>query len=160
MLISLYKEATKEFCQSLADELLSMNLSATLDQRISEYKAWLGSWRQDEYLQVVDRVRNCVRFHMRSSIYDRSVRDGDASDDLLIGYAVGERYIDFLYTEPYTHELSYIAETVPESVAAGQDKILWIINRSLKETNRFLELLRDSVREILKGNTYKKHIDI
>jgi hypothetical protein len=160
MLISLYKEATKEFCNSLADGLLSMNLSVALGQRISEYKAWLDNWRQDAYLQVVDRIRNCVRFHMRSSIYDTSVTDGNASDDLLIGYAVGERYIDFLYTEPYTHELSYIAEIVPESIAPGQDKILWILNRSLKEVNTFLALLRDSVREILKGNTYKKHVDM
>ncbi len=97
---------------------------------------------------------------MKASIYDNSIRDGNASEDLLIGYAIGERYIDFLYTEPYTHELSYIAEIVPEDIAAGQDKIIWILNRSLKETNTFLDLLRDALREILKGNTYKKHIDI
>jgi hypothetical protein len=160
VLISFYKEATKEFCHSLADGLLSMKLSAALHQRVSGYRAWLENWRQDEYLQVVDRIRNCVRFHMRASIYDSSIRDGNAREDLLIGYAIGDRYIDFLYTEPYTHELSYIAEIVPEGIAAGQDRIIWILNRSLKETNRFLDLLRDAVREILKGNTYQKHIDI
>jgi len=160
ILISLYKEATKEFCHSLADGLLNMNLSAAVSQRVLEYKAWLDNWKKDEYLRVVDRIRNCLSFHMSSSIYDKSVRDGDASEDLLIGYAIGGRYMDFLYMEPYTHELSYIAEIVPGSVAPGQDRIAWILNRSLEEVNRFLELLRDSVREILKGNTYTKHIDI
>ena len=157
-MISLYKESVKEFCHDLADGLLGMNLPAEIGQRISEYKAWLEDWKHDDYLLVVDRIRNCVRFHFRPSIYDKSVRDGK-SEDLLIGYAIGERYMDFLYTEPYTHELSYVAEIVPDGVAAGQDKIMWVIERSVTETERFLQLLRDAVREILRGNTYKEYID-
>jgi hypothetical protein len=160
VLISLCKEATKEFCHGLADGLLSMGLSTMVTQRISEYKEWLNKWKGDEYLRVVDRVRNDLRFHMRSSIYDRSIRDGEASEDLLIGYAIGEHYMDFLYTEPYPHEFSHIAEIVPDSVAAGKDKIAWILNRSTEETDRFLGMLRDALREILKGNTYKKRIDM
>jgi len=161
VLISLYKEAVKEFCHGrLADGLLSMGLSATVTRRISEYKVWLDNWKQDEYLRVVDRVRNDLRFHMRSSIYDKSVRDGEASEDLLIGYAIGERYMDFLYMEPYPHEFSHVAEIVPDSVAVGRDKIAWILNRSTEETDRFLGVLRDALREILKGNTYKKRVDI
>jgi hypothetical protein len=160
ILISLYKEAIKEFCHSLAGGLLSMNVSAAVSQRISEFKARLENWKQDEYLRVVDRIRNCLRFHLRSSIYDKSVRDGNASEDLLIGYAIGGRYTDFLYMEPYTHELSYIAETVPERIPTGQDRIQWTIDRSEKEIVAFLQLLRDSVREILKGNTYMKRVDV
>jgi hypothetical protein len=159
-LISLYKEAVKEFCHGLADGLLSMGLSATVTRRISEYKAWLDNWKQDEYLRVVDRVRNDLRFHMRSSIYDRSIRDGEASEDLLIGYAIGERYMDFLYMEPYPHEFSHIAEVVPDSIATGQDKIIWVLNRSTEETAKFLGVLRDALREMLKGNAYKKRIDV
>lgn len=160
MSISLYKEAVKEFCHGLADGLLTMGLSPTVTQEISEYKAWLDKWKDDDYLRVVDRVRNDLRFHMRSSIYDRSVRDGEVSEDLLIGYAIGERYMDFLYMEPYPHEFSHVAEIVPDSVAIGQDKIAWVLNRSTEETDRFLGVLRDALREIFKGNTYKKRVDM
>jgi hypothetical protein len=96
---------------------------------------------------------------MKSSIYGESIRDGSQDEDLLIGYAVGERYVDFLYMEPYTHELAYIAETVPDSGSVGKDKIAWVLDRSVRETGKLLNLLRDTVREILKGNTYKKSID-
>ena len=159
VLISFYKESIKEFCNSLADGLLDMNLTVAMKQRISEYKVWLDNWKQDEYLQVVDRIRNHLRFHMRSSIYDKSIQEGTCSEDMLIGYAIGERYMDFLYTVPYTYELSYIAEAVPDSIDPGKDKILWILNRSTEETDKFLKLLRDTVREILKGNTYKRHTE-
>ncbi len=158
--ISLYKEAVKKFCHGLADGLLTMGLSPTVTQEISEYKAWLDKWKDDDYLRVVDRVRNDLRFHMRSSIYDRSVRDGEVSEDLLIGYAIGERYMDLLYMEPYPHEFSHVAEIVPDSVAIGQDKIAWVLNRSTEETDRFLGVLRDALREILKGNTYKRRVDM
>ena len=156
-MISIYKESTKEFCNNLADGLLNMNLSEAVSRKVSEYKAWLDNWKQDEYLQVVDRIRNCLRFHMKSCIYDKYIKDGNQSEDLLVGIAVGERVMDFLFTEPYTSELSYIAEIVPDSV--GKDKIDWIHQRSLKETDKFVKLLRESVREIFKGNSYKKIID-
>ena len=156
-MISSYKESTKEFCNSLADGLLNMDLSEAVRQKISEYKAWLKNWKQDEYLQVVDRIRNCIRFHMDSRIYDKCIKDGNQSKDVLVGIAVGERVMDFIFTEPYTSELSYIAEIVPDS--AGEDKINWIQERSLEETNKFVKLLKETIREIFKGNAYKKIID-
>lgn len=159
-LISSYKESTKEFCNNLADGLLNMNLSEDVSRKVSEYKVWLEDWKKDEYLQVVDRIRNCLRFHMKSCIYDKYIKEGNKSGDILVGYAIGERYMDFLYTEPYTLELSYIAEIVPDSVSVGKDKIDWIIERSEQEANKFLRLLRETIREILKENIYKKNIDI
>ena len=156
-MISSYKESTKEFCNHLADGLLNMNLSEAVRQKVSEYKEWLENWKQDEYLQVVDRIRNCLRFHMESCIYDKYIKDGNQSEDLLVGIAVGERVMDFLFTEPYTSELSYIAEIVPDNV--GGDKIDWVLERSKQETNKFVKLLKETIREIFKGNAYKKIID-
>ena len=156
-MISSYKESTKEFCNNLADGLLNMDLSEPVRQKISQYKAWLGKWKQDEYLQVVDRIRNCLRYHMDSCIYDKCIKDGIQSEDVLIGIAVGERVMDFVFTEPYTSEFSYIAEIVPEN--AGEDKISWIQKRALEETNKFVKILRETTREILKNNAYKKNID-
>jgi hypothetical protein len=153
-LISFYKESAKEFCINLADGLLNMKLSEAVRQKVSEYKAWLENWRQDEYLQVVDRVRNCLRFHMKSCIYDECINDGNQSKDLLVGIYDGK----LVFTEPYTSELSYIAEIVPNSV--GKDKIDWIIERSIEETDKFAKLLMEIIREIFKGNSYKKIIDI
>jgi len=154
---SIYKELTKEFCNNLADDILNMNLSKDLSLKVSEYKAWLLNWKQDEYLQVVDRIRNDLRFHMKSSIYDKYIKDGDKSEDLLVGIAIGEQYKDFLYIEPYTFEISHIAEIVPAS--AGEDKIGWIKKRVGEETGKFIKLLREIIREIIKGNAYKKIID-
>jgi hypothetical protein len=134
-----------------------MNLSEAVRQKVSEYKEWLENWKQDEYLQVVDRIRNCLRFHMESCIYDKYIKDGNQSEDLLVGIAVGERVMDFLFTEPYTSELSYIAEIVPDNV--GGDKIDWVLERSKQETNKFVKLLKETIREIFKGNAYKKIID-
>lgn len=156
-MISSYKESTKEFCNNLADGLLNIDLSEPVRQKISQYKAWLGKWKQDEYLQVVDRIRNCLRYHMDSCIYDKCIKDGTQSEDVLIGIAVGERVMDFVFTEPYTSEFSYIAEIVPEN--AGEDKISWIQKRALEETNKFVKILRETTREILKNNAYKKNID-
>jgi hypothetical protein len=157
-MIGSYKESTKEFSNNLANGLLNMNLSETVRQKISQYKAWLENWKQDEYLQVVDRIRNDLRFHVKSSIYDKYIKDGDKSEDLLVGVAVGKRYKDFLYTEPYTFEFSHIAEIVPAS--AGRDKINWIQKKAAEETSKFIRLLREIIREIFKGNAYKKIIDI
>lgn len=157
-MISFYKESTKEFGRNLAKGLLNMNLSKSLSLKVSEYNAWLENWKQDEYLQVVHRIRNYLRFHMKSSIYDKYIKDGNKSEDLLVGVAIGEQYKDFLFTEPYSFEFSYIAEIVPDSV--GEDKINWIQKRSVEETSKFVKLLREIIREIFKGNTYKKIIDI
>lgn len=156
-MISFYKESTKEFCNNLSDDLLKMNLSKGLTLKISEYKAWLINWKQDEYLQVVDRIRNDLRFHVKSSIYDKYIKDGDKSEDLLIGISVGKQYKDFLYTEPYTFEFSHIAEIVP--VSSGEDKIGWIQKKAAEETSKFIRLLREIICEVLKGNIYKKVID-
>ena len=157
VMISFYKESTKEFCNNLADGLSNMASSKAVRQKILEYKDWLQNWTDDEYLKIVDRIRNSLRFHMKPCIYDKYIKDGNQSEDLLVGISVGERVMDFLFTEPYTSELSYIAEIVPDSVA--MDKIDWIQQRSLKETNKFVELLWESVGKILKGNSYEKIID-
>ncbi len=157
-MIAIYKESIKEFCNNLANGLLSMGLSEAVSQEISELKRWLDNWKQDEYLQVVDRIRNCLRFHLDPCIYDNYIKDGgDESKDLLVGVAVGERAEDFFFTEPYTFEFSYIAEIVP--AASDEEKIDWILDRSRKETRRFIKLLKKVVKEILKGNAYKKIID-
>ena len=113
---------------------------------------------EDEYLQVVDRIRNCLRFHIDRSIYEEYIKEGNESKDILVGVADGDRFMDFLYIEPYTFEFQYIAEIIPD--IAGQDKIGWIRERAGAETSRFVKLLRDIIREILKGNAYKKTIDI
>lgn len=153
-LISSYKESTKEFCNNLVDGLLKMSLSEAVKQNISEYKAWLENWKQDDYLQVVDRIRNRLRFHLDPCIYDECIKEGNQSEDLLVGYAVGERVMDFFFIEPYTPELAYIAEFVPSNIDG--DKIEWIQKRSVEETNRFVKLLKEILKEILKDNAYKK----
>jgi len=157
-MISFYKESTKEFGRNLVKGLLNMNLSESLNLEISQYKAWLDNWEQDEYLQVVHRIRNELRFHLGSSIYEKYIKEGNKSEDLLIGIATGEQYKDFLYTEPYTFELSHIAENVPDSIE--EDKINWIQKKAAEETSKFIRLLREIIREIIKGNAYKKIIDI
>ena len=158
VLISIYKESTKEFSNHLAPCLLEMNLSEDVKNNISEYTAWLSNWKEDEYLQVVDRIRNCLRFHMDRNIYKKYLNEGNESKDLLVGVADGDRYMDFLYTEPYTFEFQYIAEIVPD--IAGQNKIDWIHKRTGAETSRFVKLLRKIIYEMLKDNAYKKTIDI
>ena len=95
---------------------------------------------------------------MKSCIYDKYIKDGNESKDLLVGVADGEQVMDFVFTEPYTFEFQYIAEIVPDSV--GEDKINWIQERSVEETNKFVKLLRETIREILKDNIYKKNIEI
>ncbi|NIA07231.1 MAG: hypothetical protein GWP14_06285 [Actinobacteria bacterium] len=157
-MIGAYKESSKEFCNNLATGLLDMKLSEPVSQKITEYKAWLDNWKQDEYLQVVDRIRNCLRFHMDSRIYDKYITDGkNETKDRLIAVAFGDRAGDLLFTEPYTFEFSYIAEIVP--VAADEDKIDWILKRSVEEADRFVKLLKEVVQEVLKGNAYKKSIN-
>jgi len=158
VLISIYKESTKEFSNHLASCLLEMNLSEDVKNHISEYAAWPSNWKEDKYLQVVDRIRNCLRFHMDRSIYERYINEGNESKDLLVGVADGDRFMDFLYTEPYTFEFQYIAEIFPD--IAGQDKIDWIRERAGAETSRFVKLLREIIRELFKDNAYKKTIDI
>jgi len=158
VLISIYKESIKEFSNHLAAGLLEMNLSEDLKRNISEYTEWLSSWKENEYLQIVDRIRNCLRFHMKPCIYEKYIKDGNKSKDLLVGVADGDRFMDFLFTEPYTVEFSYIAEIVPD--IDGKDKIDWIQERAAEETIRFIKLLREIIREIFKDNSYKKIIDI
>ena len=160
-MISFYKESTKEFGRNLAEGLLNMNLSKSLSLKVSEYNAWLKNWKQDEYLQVVHRIRNDLRFHVGSSIYDKYIKDGNRSEDLLVGVVDGERYMDFIFTEPYTFEFAHISEIVPDSAGKDKiDKINWIQERSVEETSKFVKLLMEIIREIFKGNTYKKLIDI
>jgi hypothetical protein len=137
--------------------MISSYLSELVRQKISEYKVWLENWKQDEYLQVVDRIRNCLRFHMDSCIYDKCIKDGNQSEDVLIGVAVEEPVMDFIFTEPYTSEFSYIAEIVPDNIE--EDKIDWIRKRSGQEINKFVKLLKETIREIFKGNAYRKIID-
>jgi hypothetical protein len=68
--------------------------------------------------------------------------------------------MDSLFTEPYSAEFSYIAEIVPDSVSVGKDKIDWIIERSVEETDKFIKLLKEIISELIKDNAYKKIIDI
>ncbi len=84
ILVSIYKESTKEFSIHLAPALLEMNLSEGLKHHISEYRGWLSNWKLDEYLQVVDRIRNSLRFHMKPCIYDKYIKDGSQSTDILV----------------------------------------------------------------------------
>jgi hypothetical protein len=158
-MICSYKESTKEFSNDMAKDLLKMNLSAAVCREISEYSEWLtNNWRQDEFLKVVDRIRNCLRSHFKSCIYDNSIKEGNKSNDLMVGYAIGNRVMDFIFVEPYTYELKYVFEIVPDHV--GNNKMKWIQDRSVEEINKFVKILKDSVREIFKGNSYKKLIDL
>ncbi|OGL50118.1 MAG: hypothetical protein A3C43_03300 [Candidatus Schekmanbacteria bacterium RIFCSPHIGHO2_02_FULL_38_11] len=157
-LISIYKESIKEFDNHLATLLLDMNLSNDLKSRISQYTEWLSNWKKDEYLKVVDRIRNSLRFHLKPHIYKNYIKNGSESKDLLIGIADDKRYIDFLLTEPYTFEFLYIAEIVPD--IPEKHKIDWIQERAIEETSKFLNLLREIIRELLKGHSYKKEIEI
>jgi hypothetical protein len=157
-LIGIYKESIKEFDNNLATRLLNMNLSSDLNRRISEYTAWLSNWKNDDYLQVVDRIRNSLRFHLKPHIYNNYIKKGTECKDLLIGIADSDSYMDFLLTEPYSFEFSYIAEIVPD--IPGKNKIEWIQERTIDETSKFINLLRDIIRELLKDNSYKKNIEI
>ena len=157
-IMSSYKEATKEFGNNLANDMLEMDLSESLRGDISEYNSWLDTWETDPYLQVVDRVRNCLRFHFKTSIYDNSIKDGNQSEDLMIGYAIGDTYMDFMYTEPYSMELQYICESVPSEIGRGQESIDWIKEQSSAKIDKFLKMLRKVARELLKDNVYKKYI--
>jgi hypothetical protein len=120
----LQKLSTKEFSRNLVKGLLEMNLSKPLSLKVSKYNAWLENWKQDKYLQVVHRIRNDIRSHVESSIYDKYIKEGNDSEDHLVGVAIGEQHKDFLYTEPYTFEFEHIFEIVPAS--AGEDKMNWI----------------------------------
>lgn len=158
VLVSVYKESTKEFCNNIVAELNLLTLSDNLKCRISEYNDWFSTWREDAFLVVVDNIRNCLCFHLDQKIYRQYINEGSASNDLLFGVADGSRYIDTLYTEPSTVELNYIADLVPDTVE--QDKIDWVWDKTVEETSRFMVFIHDILREILKGNTYKKTIDI
>ena len=107
---------------------------------------------------MVDRIRNSLRFHLKPDIYKKYIKRGSESKDLLIGIADGNRYVDFLLTEPYTFEFSYIAEIVPD--IPEEKKIDWIQERAIEETSKFLHLLREIIRELLKDHSYKKEIEI
>lgn len=157
-IMSSYKEAIKEFDNKLAKELLGMDLSEELSSEISEYCEWLSTRETDPYLQAVDRARNCLRYHFKSKIYDECIKEGSQSEDLMIGYAIGDTYRDFMYTEPYSMELQYICGTVPSTVEKGQASIDWIRDRSETETKKFLGILRKVAYGLLKENVYKKNI--
>ena len=159
-IISFYKETTKEFSRNLVKGLLKMNLSEPLSLKITEYNTWLKNWKQDEYLQVVNRIRNDLRFHVGSSIYEKYIKEGNESEDLLVDVVIGEQHKDFLYTEPYTFEFEHIFEIVPVSAGStGEDKMDWIQKRTSEETSKFVRLLREIIREMFKGNAYRKIID-
>ena len=156
-LSGIYKEATKEFYTNLADGLLDMNLSKDVSLKVSKYKAWLENWKQDEYLQVVHRMRNSLRFHMNSDVYKKYIKDGNESEDLLVGIFDGERHVDYIFTEPYTFEFAHIAEIVPDSAGENvAEKINWVKDKLKEEAIRFVKLLREIIRELFKGNSYKK----
>ncbi len=157
-LISIYKESIKEFDNNLAKKLLDNNLPDDLKQHISDFTEWLSNWKSDDFLQVVDRIRNHLRYHLKSNIYKDYIKEGDASKDLLFGIADGSSYMDFLLTEPYSFEFSYVAEIVPD--IPGKNKIDWIKDRAIEETSKFINLLREIIRELVKGNSYKKEIEI
>ena len=159
-LISIYKEATKAFSNQLLAGLLSMKLSEDTKGHISEYNNWLLTWKEDDYLQVVHNVRNSLCFHFDPKIYDKYIKEGEASKDLLFGIADGERWMDILYTEPSSVELNFIADIVPDGVAEGQDKIDWIWNKTVEESSKFMNFINDVIREVLEGNAYKKEIEI
>lgn len=159
-LISIYKEATKSFSNQLLAGLLSMSLSEDMKGCISEYNSWLLTWKEDDYLVVVHNVRNCLCFHFDPKIYNKYIHEGETSEDLLFGIADGERWMDVLYIEPSSIELNFIADAVPDSVAEGQDKIDWIWNKTVEESSKFMKLINEVIREILKGYTYKKEIEI
>jgi hypothetical protein len=157
-LISIYKESIKEFDNNLAKKLLDMSLTDDLKKHISEFTEWLSSWKSDDFLQVVDRIRNHLRYHLKSNIYKDCIKEGTASEDLLFGIADGNRYMDFLLIEPYSCEFSYVAEIVPD--IPGENKIDWIKDKAIEETSKFINLLREIIRELVKDNSYMKEFEI
>lgn len=156
-MICFYKESTKEFCNNLANGLSNMDISEPLKQKISKYKEWLENWKHDDYLQIVDKIRNCLRFHLDSCIYNK-ITEGNQQEDLLIAYYnTGDQYNDWLFTEPYSLELEYIAKLVPVNIK-GIDEIDWILKKSKEEIEKFIDLLGETFHEICKDNIYKKKL--
>jgi len=156
VLISIYKESIKEFSNYLVSNLLAMDLSKDLKCRISDYNRWLSTWVEDKFLVVVDKIRNCLCFHLDRKIYEKYINEGITSNDLLIGIADRDPYTEFLFIEPSTIELNFIADIVPDTV--NQDKIDWIWDRTVEEISRFMNFIDDIIKEIFKGNAYKKDI--
>lgn len=156
-LIGIYKESARVFDRHV-NELLSMELSDEMKVRLSEYSKWLSTYNEDEYLKVVTKVRNSVSFHFDEKIYKEYVNEGITTQDLLFGIARSERWMDVLYTEPSSVVLDFIADVIPD--VEGQDKIGWLRNKTIEESHRFRNFLNEVIREILKGNAYKKPIEI
>lgn len=157
--ISTYNEAVKEFTHNMADELLKQNISKDLKNKISTSKNRYSNWKEDDFLKVTNSVRNEISFHLRGSVYKEFLKDGQAETDLLIGIATSNKIIDFCFTEPYTFIFSKIASLCPKNVKK-EDSIDWIHNEIISEISLFVKLLRDIIKEQIKGNCYKKYIEI
>jgi len=153
--ISVYNEAIKEFTNKMANKLLSQCLDKKLKEEIEVRQKRYLDWKKDEFLYVVNVIRNEISFHLKDSIYKEFIKDGLANTDLLIGIGTSDKKIDFCFTEPYTIIFSKIASLCPEDVK-NNDPIDWVQSRIISEIKSFVNFLRNIVSYQIKGKTYKK----
>jgi hypothetical protein len=158
--IGMFKESLKIFFRDIEPTIDEKYIHKEIKNKLDILKKRVENRKTDDFLRVVDYMRNDISFHFKDSIYSDSITEGgNTKEDLLFGYAVGETYDEFIFLEPYSIVLKYIADHLPENVDK-KDVFNWIDKKSNDEISNFSKICERIVREMMKKSTYKKEIEI
>ena len=156
--VSIFNEAIKEYSNNMAPDLLKENLSKELKDKIIETKKRFDNYKNDDFLKVVHTIRNSITFHMKSSVYNDTLQEGKAKEDMLLGIGLSNKIIDFCYVEQYTFIFNTIIKDLPKNIAS-EEFLDWINDNTISEIKHFLKHIRLILGEQIKGHGYKKYLD-
>ena len=119
-------------------------------------ETYYAGYKTELNLRFLDMIRNQFSFHLKKSIYDGNITDGDAKQDIHIAMSLDEtRGSSIVYLPPVKSAIDQVATFVKENnISETPDEYLF--NCVQHETLGLFEFVNTFVAEVVNGNLYTK----
>jgi hypothetical protein len=157
ILASMIREAMKELfgagnCLGILEKrITSPSIVSTLRAKETYY----SGYKTEINLKFLDMIRNEFSFHLKKSIYDGNITDGDAKDDMHICVSLDRTNRSIVYVPPVKAALFKVDKFVKEH-GIPEDPETYLFDCVHDETIGLFQFVNSFVADVIKGNAYKK----
>jgi len=157
ILASMIREAMKELfgpgkCLCILEKKVT---SSGIVSALRAKKTYYSGYKSEINLKFLDMIRNEFSFHLKKSIYDGNITDGDAKDDLHILVSLDETNASIVYIPPVNAALFQVEKFVKEH-GISEPPETYLFDCVHDETIGLFKFVNSFVADLIKGNVYNK----
>jgi len=157
ILASMIREAMKELfgagkCLGILENRVT---SSSIVSALRAKETYYSGYKSEINLKFLGMIRNEFSFHLKKSIYDGNITDGDAKDDMHILVSFDETNGSIVYVPPVNAALFQVEKFVKEH-GISESPEAYLFDCVHGETIELFQFVNSFVADVIKGNVYKK----